>query len=354
MTITEYEREFVWLSKYAREYISTEDITCKRFVNGLNKDIKLLVKILDLKEFVVLVDRACKVEDFSREKRKADLETRVGYQNRDRGNQYVSPKAQATSVSSVGSVKNNKPECQQCGRRHFGECWNKSNKACFKCGLPDHFIRDCPELSEKDKFQNARPSNTMTRGRPLRNTGNVPSGRDVTRDLAVRSEARALARACAIRAREEVSSPKLPIEITEFMIKVSNPLGKYVLVDKVGKNCPLMTRVCEYPDVFPEELSRFPPVREVEFAIKLVPGTSPISIVPYRMALTELKELKAQLQELTDRGFARPSFSPWGAPVLFVKKKDEIMRMCIDYRRLNKVTIKNKYPLPRIDDFLIS
>ncbi|KAA3474143.1 Retrotransposon protein [Gossypium australe] len=89
---------------------------------------------------------------------------------------------------------------------------------------------------------------------------------------------------------------------------------------------------------------------EVEFAIELVSQTSPISIAPYKMALTELKELKAQLQELTDRGFARPSFLPWGAPVLFVKKKDKSMRMCIDYCQLNKFTIKNKYLLSRIDD----
>ncbi|KAG8496122.1 hypothetical protein CXB51_008999 [Gossypium anomalum] len=108
--------------------------------------------------------------------------------------------------------------------------------------------------------------------------------------------------------------------------------------------------VCEFPDVFPEELPKLPPVWEVEFGIKLVPWTIPISIAPYRMAPTELKELKSQLQELTDRGFARPSFSPWSAPVLFVKKKYRTMRMCIDYRQLNKVTIKNKYPLSRIDD----
>ncbi|KAG8498659.1 hypothetical protein CXB51_004988 [Gossypium anomalum] len=102
--------------------------------------------------------------------------------------------------------------------------------------------------------------------------------------------------------------------------------------------------------MFPEELPGLPPVREVEFGIELVSGTTLISLSPYRMALTELKELKSQLQELTDRGFARPSFSPWSAPVLFVKKKDGTMRMCIDYRQLNKVTVKNKYPLPRIDD----
>ncbi|KAL0561626.1 hypothetical protein IC582_002066 [Cucumis melo] len=108
--------------------------------------------------------------------------------------------------------------------------------------------------------------------------------------------------------------------------------------------------VRDYPDVFPEELPRLPPHREVEFAIELEPGTVPISRAPYRMAPAELKELKVQLQELLDKGFIRPSVSPWGAPVLFVKKKDGSMRLCIDYRELNKVTVKNRYPLPRIDD----
>ncbi|GMJ03684.1 hypothetical protein HRI_004037600 [Hibiscus trionum] len=108
--------------------------------------------------------------------------------------------------------------------------------------------------------------------------------------------------------------------------------------------------VCDFPSVFPEELSGLPPDREVEFAIETYSDSAPVSIAPYRMAPKELKELKTQLQELTDRGFIRPSSSPWGAPVLFVKKKDGSMRMCIDYIQLNRLTMKNKYPLPRIDD----
>ncbi|KAD3640112.1 hypothetical protein E3N88_29335 [Mikania micrantha] len=108
--------------------------------------------------------------------------------------------------------------------------------------------------------------------------------------------------------------------------------------------------VCEFPDVFPEKLPGVPPDREVEFTIDLVPGAEPISKAPYRMAPTELKELKEQLEELLDLGFIRPSVSPWGAPVLFVRKKDGTMRLCIDYRELNKITIRNRYPLPRIDD----
>ncbi|CAJ2642437.1 unnamed protein product [Trifolium pratense] len=110
--------------------------------------------------------------------------------------------------------------------------------------------------------------------------------------------------------------------------------------------------VCEFPDVFPEDVSDVPPKREVEFTIDLVPGTSPISMAPYRMSASELNELKKQLEELLEKKFIRPSVSPWGAPVLLVKKKEGSMRLSIDYRQLNKVTIKNKYPLPRIDDLM--
>jgi hypothetical protein len=108
--------------------------------------------------------------------------------------------------------------------------------------------------------------------------------------------------------------------------------------------------VCEYPDVFPEELPGMPPDREIEFVIELAPGTAPIYKKPYRMAPSELVELKKQIKELLEKGFVRPISSPWGSLVLFAKKKDGTLRLCIDYRALNMVTIKNKYPLPWIND----
>ncbi|KAL0555989.1 hypothetical protein IC582_004492 [Cucumis melo] len=108
--------------------------------------------------------------------------------------------------------------------------------------------------------------------------------------------------------------------------------------------------VKEFLDVFLDDLSGLPLDREIEFTIELLLGTTPISQAPYRMAPSELKELKMRLQELVDKGYIRSSVSPWGAPVLFVKKKDGTLRLCIDYRQLNKVTIRNKYPLPHIDD----
>ncbi|GJX71422.1 putative reverse transcriptase domain-containing protein [Tanacetum coccineum] len=108
--------------------------------------------------------------------------------------------------------------------------------------------------------------------------------------------------------------------------------------------------VRDFPEVFPEDLPGLPPTRQVEFQIDLVPGAAPVVRAPYRLAPSEMKELSEQLKELSDKGFIRPSSSPWGAPVLFVKKKDGSFRMCIDYRELNKLTVKNRYPLPRIDD----
>ncbi|KAA3470060.1 reverse transcriptase [Gossypium australe] len=331
------------------------------------------------------------------------------HSSRDRVKRNTGPKTQTPMESSVGSVRNNKPECRQCGRHHIGECWGKyNNKACYKCVSRDHFIRDCLGLAKKDNVQCARSSNTTARGRPPRNIENVSDPGSTHSYVCVNL----------------VSSKTLPVESTKLVIRVSNPLGKCVLVDKVCKNCPLMFRdfflsnlmllpfnefdiilgmdwltlhnaisidlrsqnseivriessdlngllavissmkalnyvkkgceaylayvidtkvtekkvesvhvVCEFPDVFREELLGLPSIREVEFGIDLVLEITPISIAPYRMAPTELKALK---------GFTRPSFSPWGAPVLFVKKKDGTMRMCIDYRQLNKETIKNK------------
>ncbi|KAA3480724.1 Gag-Pol polyprotein [Gossypium australe] len=311
MTVTEYEREFVRLIKYAQEYVSTEEIMCKLFVDGLNKDIKLVVRILELEEFVVLVDRACKVEELSKEKRKADSEARdsrkrlmnkpyqssskkfrdsftrrnvsIGHSDRDHGKQFSSPKAQVTLESSVGS------------------------------------------LDEKDNILNARTSNTTTRGRPSRNARNVTSSRGMTKDSANESEARAPTRAYAIHAREDTSSSDVIIDTFSLydtnVIALIDP-GLTQSSEMCGKGCEaylaciLDTKVYEskiesvpivyeFPHVFLEELPGLPLIREVEFAIELVPGTSLISIALYRMAPTELK---AQLQELTDRDVLKTAF----------------------------------------------
>ncbi|GJS64337.1 putative nucleotidyltransferase, ribonuclease H [Tanacetum coccineum] len=162
-----------------------------------------------------------------------------------------------------------------------------------------------------------------------------------------------------------LSNQKAVIVCHEKIVRIPVEGGKVLCVQgerNVGKTKTLMSTkaneptlsdiliVRDFEDVFLDDLSGLPPQRQVEFRIDLIPGATPVAKSPYRLAPSEMQELSEQLQELQDKGFIRPSHSPWGAPVLFVKKKDGSFRMCIDYRELNKLTIKNHYPLPRIDD----
>ncbi|KAA0025885.1 ty3-gypsy retrotransposon protein [Cucumis melo var. makuwa] len=184
--------------------------------------------------------------------------------------------------------------------------------------------------------------------RDLRSGAGFASGannQDITPTFVLRNSLGLPRTSLSLHSREEFL-PRLVRRPSELSILTS-------VVDTREPEVSLSSEpvVRKYPDVFPDELQRLLPPMEIDFAIELEPGTAPISRAPYRMALAELKELKVQLQELLDKGFIRLSVSPWGAPVLFVKKKDGSMRLCIDYRELNKVTIKNRYPLPMIDDF---
>jgi hypothetical protein len=165
-----------------------------------------------------------------------------------------------------------------------------------------------------------------------------------------------------------LSKNKVLIDCTKKSIKLTTPEGKemefitepvvtangvanHAKVNQLdasqGSEVPVVN---EFPDVFPEELPRMPPDRDIEFVIELKPGTTPIYKTPYRMATPELAYLKEHIKKLLDKGFIHPSSSPWGAPVIFVPKKDGTQRLCVDYCAMNEVTIKNKYPLLRIDD----
>ncbi|GJR74920.1 putative reverse transcriptase domain-containing protein [Tanacetum coccineum] len=184
-----------------------------------------------------------------------------------------------------------RPLCSKCNYHHDGPCAPK----CYKCNKYGHIARDCRSTGN-GHFKKECPRLKNNKG----NRGN------------------------------QAGNDRAP--------------AKVYVVGNAGAN----------PDnvvaVFPEDLPGLPPTRQVEFQIDLVPGAAPVARAPYRLAPSELKELSEQLKELSDKGFIRPSSSPWGAPVLFVKKKDGSFRMCIDYRELNKLTVKNRYPLPRIDD----
>jgi hypothetical protein len=154
-----------------------------------------------------------------------------------------------------------------------------------------------------------------------------------------------------------LSKHKVLIDCTKKFVNLTTPVvtskgvTNYVKVNQLdASQGPEVPMVSEFPDVFPEELPGMPPDRDIEFVIELMPGTGPIYKSPYRMATPELAELKEHNKKLLEKGFIRPSSSLWGAPVSFVPKKAGTQRLCVDYRDLNEVTVKNKYPLPRIDD----
>ncbi|GKA39186.1 putative reverse transcriptase domain-containing protein [Tanacetum coccineum] len=206
---------------------------------------------------------------------------------------------------------------------------------CFECGAPGHFKRDCPKLKNKDggngnaqgwvyAVGNAEKRGNAS-GNPIRNATGENLGLTVLTHVKTQSTRRRDARSFWRR-----YPPR-----KRRTIRKENKLRRY-------QSSETSLRV--------PETCRLPPARPVEFQIDLIPGAAPVARAPYRLAPSEMKELSEQLQELSDKGFIRPSSSPWGALVLFVKKKDGSFRMCIDYMELNKLTVKNRYPLSRIDD----
>ncbi|GJT55724.1 reverse transcriptase domain-containing protein [Tanacetum coccineum] len=241
---------------------------------------------------------------------------------------------------------------------------SNNSRVCYECSSPDHFRNTCPKLNRAPRqvgnqlalegSRNNRSNGNQVRGRAFNVNVNameaVQDPKFVTGTFSLNDHFVTILFdsgadfsfistefAPLLNVRPSIVNPGYVIEVAD---------GKKVEVDR-----PTLSFVVrEFEDVFPEDFSGLPPQRQVEFRIDLVPGATPIAKSPYRLAPSKMQELSGQLQELQDKGFIRPSHSPWGAPVLFVKKKDGSLRMCIDYRELNKLTVKNRYPLPRIDD----
>ncbi|GJS73462.1 putative reverse transcriptase domain-containing protein [Tanacetum coccineum] len=203
---------------------------------------------------------------------------------------------------------------------------------CFECGVQGHFRRECPKLkNNKNHGNQVGNDRAPARVYAVGHAGTNPGSNVVTE----------LGSFNAIIGMDWLARYQAIIVCAEKIICI--PWGNETLiVHGDGSN--------RGPEaLFPEDLPGLPLTRQVEFQIDLIPGAAPVARAPYRLAPPEMKELLEQLKELSNKGFIRPSSSPWGALVLFVKKKDKLFRMCIDYRELNKLTVKNRYPLPRID-----
>nr|GEV22888.1 putative reverse transcriptase domain-containing protein [Tanacetum cinerariifolium] len=244
-----------------------------------------------------------------------------------------------------GSVKASKPQSMQEAIEFAIEMMVKKRLT----HAERHYKSDCPKL--KNGNQGNRPGNGNVVARAyVVGTARTNTNSNVVTDHGYDVEladgriiwVNTLIRGCTLNfLNHHFNIDLMPVEMSSFDVIIDKSKEKRL------EDIPI---VQDFLEVFPEDLSSIPPTRQVEFQIDLVPGAARVARVPYRLAPSEMKELSDQLKELADKGFIRPSSSPWGAPVLFVKKKYGSFQMCIDYRQMNKLTVKNRYPLPRIDD----
>ncbi|GJU74836.1 putative reverse transcriptase domain-containing protein [Tanacetum coccineum] len=231
---------------------------------------------------------------------------------------------------------------------------NQQGNGCFECGAQGHFKRNCPRLRNNDRGNQAgndrAPAKVYVVGNAGANPDNVVAGTFLLNNR----YAYILFDTGADRSFVSTTFSS-QIDITpstlDHYYDVELADGRIIGLNTILKGCTLNFLNHQFNiNLMHVELMYSYDSDKVEFQIDLVPGAAPVARAPYRLAPSEMKELSEQLKELSDKGFIRPSSSPWGAPVLFVKKKDGSFRMCIDYRELNKLTVKNRYPLPRIDD----
>ncbi|TYK29817.1 ty3-gypsy retrotransposon protein [Cucumis melo var. makuwa] len=335
MTVKQYDAEFDMLSRFAPDVVRDEDARTEKFVRGLRLDLQGILR----------ARRPATHADALRIALDLSLHERVDPSKATGRGSGLGQKRKVESQPALAPQRD-----LRCEKVHGGRCLVGS-RVCFRCKQPGH------------NADEAERAGTVVTGMlpilghyALYTVGFYPigGGRVVKRKEKGMSEVlfnppsrtsfkfKGAGIVCISKVITAMKASKLLSQDT-WSILAS-------VVDTKELKIPLSSEpvVREYPNVFLDELPGLPPPREIDFAIELELGTAPISRAPYKMAPAELKELKVQLQELLDKGFIRPSVSTCGAPVLFVKK-DGWMRLCIDYRELYKVIVKNRYPLPRID-----
>ncbi|WVZ72086.1 hypothetical protein U9M48_020600 [Paspalum notatum var. saurae] len=326
MSVLEYVQAFIRLSQYSPEDVNTDPRRATRLLDGF--DLTLLTHLgRSYDSFTELVDVAIDMEDHLNHAHEDQRRKRIASTLQSGSSQRQRVVLHRSSL--IHYIDMPQQQEQHWRTQQPSSCSApprppasvppakpSANYPCYNCGKTGHFNKNCfaRRQSQAPLLIRDNPRQSKKKG-PKRDPAPTEGRVHYTH---------------VDRIPERRSPPT--VNATEAQLIKKIPV------------------VSNFPDVFPEELPGLPPDRNVEFAIELVPGTAPVSKRPYRMAPDELKELKTQLQEQLDKGFIRPSSSPWGCPALFVEKKDpDGKRLCVDYRPLNAVTVKNKYPLPHID-----
>ncbi|KAK1663442.1 hypothetical protein QYE76_051601 [Lolium multiflorum] len=352
-SICDYQGNFYRLACYAPEETSTDAKKQALFRKGLDPELRRDLHLLDFPTCQDLVNKAMKAERGKVEYEETRKRPRDTSQPSGSGNQRrrvfipysAVPRAPYAPKSSGYAPRPQTPSAPPSnagGTNYRPAMGTPGSGACFTCGQPGHFKRECPHMTAVHGV----PQPTKFTKPPA-----VGRGR-LTHVTAEEAEADPSVIMVAYYSNGSVSGFYLANQYATPPSAVHIPDAELYALDILPpleiSDVPV---VCDFPDVFPEELPGMPPDRSVEFVIELVPGTAPVSRRPYRMPREELVELKKQLEELEGKRYIQPSTSSWGCPALFVKKRDtNVPRLVVDYRPLNAVTIKNKYPLPRIND----
>nr|GFA08303.1 putative reverse transcriptase domain, ribonuclease H-like domain, aspartic peptidase domain protein [Tanacetum cinerariifolium] len=291
-----YTNRFQELTLICTKFVANENEKIDKYISGLPDKIYRN----KLRTYAERADNKRKTDDTSRN---------------NHGHQQQPFKKQ--NVAKVYNMGTGKRKPYEGSLPKDGKETPKGN-GCFECGASGLFKRDCPKLKNKNEGNRNAQGWVYAVGNAEKN-GNAPV------------------------------NPDSNVVTGTFLL--NNRYASILFNTNADRSfISIAFSSLDFPEVFPEDFPGLPPAQPVEFQIDLIPGAAPVARAPYRLAPSRMKELSEQLQELSDKGFISPSSSPWGAPVLFVKKKDGSLRMCIDYRELNKLTVKNRYPLPRIDD----
>nr|XP_027099053.1 uncharacterized protein LOC113718341 [Coffea arabica] len=355
ISVVQYSNKFMALGRFVPSIMADGELKKYKFIRGLSSRIQTKVNTSYTHTFNDVLDASVKAE--------ADCK-RLDEEGRNKGPKLGNELAVVGALKPCRSFRlikkshgpppkitggNTFSVCKTCGKMHRGKCRLKTTfstcktygkiyrgecrvgaGACFECGQQGHRDMNCPNRKvERDK------SGNLTDKKPKVNA-RVHAMTDVRAEVA----------------GDVVTDTLLINSVSAYAIRKGCKTYLAYILDtgKEEMHLEKISVVKDFSDMFPEDLFGLPPNREIAFEINVIPEATPIFKAPYRMTPAELKKLKKQLQELLDKKFIRANVSPWGAPVLFVKKKGGSLRLCIDYRELNRITIKNKYPLPRIDD----